>query len=71
MQTLFTSGYIKALKFLAISEAVIVPFIQIKILEIILDQKSNYKAHIAYTFKKGIIAELALKKLKNLYFETI
>ncbi len=42
----------------------------VKILGLILDQKLNYKAHIARASKKGVNAALALKRLKNLRPET-
>lgn len=43
---------------------------QVKILGVVLDQKLNYKAHIAQASQKGINLALALKKLRNLYLET-
>lgn len=48
----------------------VTPSLQVKILGVILDQKLNYKAHIAHASQKGVNAALALKKLKNLRPET-
>ncbi len=57
---------VEAAEPLVISGATVKPSIQVKILGVILDQKLNYKAHIARASHKGVNAALALKRLKNL-----
>lgn len=42
---------------------------QIKIVGVVLDQKFNYKTHVAWAFQKRINLVLALKRLKNLCLE--
>lgn len=41
----------------------------VKILEVIFNQKFNYKAHITQAAKKKVNIALALKRLKSLYFK--
>ncbi len=73
--THFTWSYSKvncleALERLVILSATVAPSPQVKILGVVLDQKLNYKAHVAKTSQKGINSALALKRLKNLRLET-
>ena len=56
----------EALESLTILGATVAPSPSVKILRVILDQKLNYKAHIARASKKGVNAAMALKRLKNL-----
>lgn len=56
----------EVLESLTILGATVAPSLLVKILGVILDQKLNYKAHIAQASKKGVNAALALKRLKNL-----
>lgn len=46
------------------------PSLQVKILGLILDQKLNYKAHVARASQKRVNAALALKRLQKLRPET-
>ncbi len=73
--TLFTRTVSKvnsaeALESLVILGASVVPPSQVQILGVSLDQKLNYKAHIARASQKRVDAALALKRLKNLRPET-
>lgn len=73
--THFTQAHCKvnsfeALEKLVLSGATVAPSPQVKILGVVLDQKLNYKAHIAQAFQNGINSALALKKQKNLRPET-
>ena len=58
--------FAEALKPLAILGKIVAPLLQVKILGLVLDQKLNYKAHIARACLKRVNAALALKRLRNL-----
>ena len=40
--------------------------LEVKILGVVLDQRLNYRQHIAQATKRGIKSALALKRLRNL-----
>lgn len=46
-------------------------FIRLKLLGVILDQRLQYQEHISKLAKKGLLATLVLKWLKNLRFEMV
>lgn len=46
-------------------------YLQLKISWVIFDQKLNYKAYIACASQKRVNTVLAMKKLKNLSFQSI
>ncbi len=60
----------EALESLTILGVTVASSPSVKILKVILDQKLNFKAHIAQAFKKGVNAVMALKRLENLRLET-
>lgn len=64
------SGCIEAFESLVILRKAVSPSLQVKILEIILDEKLNYKAHVARASQKRVYTALALKRLQNLRSET-
>lgn len=65
-RTISKSGSQEASEPLVILGKSVAPSLQVKVLEVILDQKPNYEAHIARASEKGVNAALALKRLKNL-----
>ncbi len=60
----------EVLESLTILGATVAPSPSVKILGVILDQKLNYKAHIARASEKRVNATMALKRLKNLRSKT-
>ena len=58
-------------KSLVLNGVAIQPSPQLKLLGVVLDQRLQYQEHISLAAKKGLLATLALKRLKNLRPETV
>lgn len=56
---------------LALNGAAIKPSFRLKLLWVVLDQRLQYQEHISKAAKKGVLATLALKRLKNLRPKTV
>ncbi len=58
-------------KSLVLNGVSIQPSSRLKLLGVLLDQRLQYQEHISKAAKKGLLATLALKRLKNLRPETV
>ena len=56
---------------LALNGVAIQPSPRLKLLGVLLDQRLQYQEHISKAAKKGLLATLALQRLKNLRPETV